>query len=358
MSRASSWEPLEPKKRRESAMTDALAPKPRTRRALAALTGSLLAFLALELAARGGFEVREVGPSFSEWHPEDGIHVRRSIDVRRIHPEFTMAFRSNADGYRGPELPGRVERSILCLGDSFTMGYGVDDELCFPARLAERAPKDWTVVNAGIGGTGNGRWLRVLEREHERLRPKFVVLQLCDNDPGDNLTEALYSLDEHGALVSHPPAAPSVSRRVQAWIDRVPGVSYLHVVGLARQVAKRGAIGGPPPSDSDAGPRASEDAPPGLELTLALVRAAIERVRALGAAPILLQTELRPRFRAALESLAAETNTPCLRAPTMTEHPELYFARDGHWNAAGHAEVAELVWNELEARLADPSNGR
>ncbi len=346
------------------------SPRPRKRRALAALAGSLLALLALEVAARGRFEVREVGPSFSEWHPEDGIHLRRSIEVRRIHPEFTMEFRSNADGYRGPELPGQVERSILCLGDSFTMGYGVDDAQCFPARLAERAPRDWTVVNAGIGGTGNGRWLRVLEREHERLRPKFVVLQLCDNDLWDNQVEALYTLDEHGALVRHPPAPPSLSRRVQAWIDRVPGLSYLHVVGLARQVARRRASGGAanPGADetsrgaggsrSGAGPQDEQDAAPDLQLTLALVRATIERVRALGAAPILLQIELRPPFRAALEALAAETNTPCLSAPAVSERPELYFERDGHWNAAGHAEVAELVWNELAPRMASPSGGR
>src|SRR5688572_686230 len=98
-------------------MTPKSAPNARRRRALAALAGIALAFLALELAARALFDVRELGPSFTEWHAEDGLRVRRSIDVRRIHPEFEMRFRSNAAGYRGPELPPRIERSILFLGD-------------------------------------------------------------------------------------------------------------------------------------------------------------------------------------------------------------------------------------------------
>lgn len=329
-------------------MKTAPAPRSLVRRPLALATGLLLALVAAELVVRTGVHVREVGPTFSEWHPEDGIHLRRSIRVRRIHPEFTMRLTTNSHGYRGPELPARVERSVLCLGDSFTMGYGVDDDEAFPARLAGLLPPGWTLVNAGIGGVGNGRWPHVLERERERLRPKVVVLQVCGNDPADNLAEGLYSLDEAGQLVRHAPGPPSFARRVQAVLDRVPGLSYLRLVGLGRQIANRPARPGAPTPEG-AAVSGAPLAEPGLDLTLALIRRTVEQARAEGAEAVLLVVEALPALQAALEALALELGVACLGVPGKSERPELYFATDGHWNAAGHAFAVELLWGELRS---------
>ena len=186
------------------------------KRALALCGGALAGLVLVELAVRVFVPVREVGPTFTEWHPTDGIQMRRSIRVQRSTPEFSMELRTNADGFRGPELPAEFERSVLFLGDSFTLGYGVDDGLEFPHRIRSVLPPGLTAINAGIGGTGNGRWPRFLEREGERLRPEVVVLQVCGNDLDDNLHEGLYSLDARGDLVAHArlrPAARAASRR-------------------------------------------------------------------------------------------------------------------------------------------------
>ncbi len=325
------------------------------RKACMLLLGIAASVCTLELVVRACVHVREVGPSFTHWHPEDGVQLRRSMDARRIQPEFEMRLRTNSEGFRGPEFPEHIERSVLFLGDSFTLGYGVADDKCFVSLLAARAPGGWSMVNAGIGGTGNGRWLGVLERQHERFSPRIVVLQVSGNDPDDNMAEALYSLDERGELVRHAPRPLSRARKLQALADAFPGVSYLRIVGLARQVASAiSSPKSPPPASRglespDAADARASGVSPAVALTIALVRRAALRARELGAEPLLLECEPRPQLETALAGLAAELRIARVRAPRKSERPELYYRVDGHWNEAGHAAVADMIWEELQA---------
>ena len=45
----------------------------------------------VELAVRVFAPVREVGPAFTEWHPTDGIQMRRSIVSVRRNSERPVA---------------------------------------------------------------------------------------------------------------------------------------------------------------------------------------------------------------------------------------------------------------------------
>lgn len=318
--------------------------RPRLRvRLLMAVLVAVFASLVAELAVRIMGLAREIGPSFTEWHATDGLHVRRSICVTRSTPEYTMRFTSNSAGFRGPELPPEIGHSILCLGDSFTMGYGIDDGQEFVALLREHVPAGWTVVNAGIGGTGNGRWLHVMRRERTRLRPAVVVMQVCSNDVDDNLREGLFTLDGSGELVEGRPAPPTMARRVQAWLDTVPGASYLHLIALGRQIGARSA---PVPAGEHI-ENAVPTAHPGLGLQVAILRRAVSLVRDMAGVPLFLSadqsaTDIRP-----VQALADELGVRLVRIPCRDERPDFYYQTDGHWNAAGHAYVAERVCEEL-----------
>lgn len=321
----------------------------RRQRLLLAVGGCAFALALAELAVRATGLAREVGPSFTEWHATDGVHVRRSISVTRSTREYTMRFTSNADGYRGPELPPKIGRSLLFLGDSFTMGYGVDDGQEFPARLAKRIPTGWTVVNAGIGGTGNGRWLHVLRREHARLQPAVVVMQVCSNDLDDNVAEGLFALDEAGALLERAPAPPTLARQIQGCLDRVPGASYLHLLGLGRQLGAKHR----PASLPAAAACECAEADHAARLQCAILREAVRLVRAMKAQPVLLSADLPPDQFRQMEQAMAELDVPLVRIPSRAERPDLYFPMDGHWLADGHAFVAE----QLGAELSDPRYG-
>jgi hypothetical protein len=67
--------------------------------------------------------------------------------------EFKTTVHMNSLGLRGPEInlraPGR--RRILLLGDSVTVGWGVNDDETFAALLQSRHA-NWDVLNGGVAG--------------------------------------------------------------------------------------------------------------------------------------------------------------------------------------------------------------
>lgn len=90
---------------------------------------------------------------------------------------------TNSMGFRGPDIepkkPG-VTR-LLFVGDSYTFGWGVPEELTYPQlvkkKLEERFPqKTFEVVNAGIPSTGMGWAYLLLKNELETISPDIVVV--------------------------------------------------------------------------------------------------------------------------------------------------------------------------------------
>lgn len=75
-------------------------------------------------------------------------------------------------------------QTILCLGDSLTAGYGLDEAQAWPAVVQAMATKDnkpWTLINAGVSGdttqAGRNRLDWAL-----RAQPDVVVIALGGND--------------------------------------------------------------------------------------------------------------------------------------------------------------------------------
>lgn len=88
----------------------------------------------------------------------------------------------NSHGFRGPELdPSQGRRRIICLGDSFTLGFGVDDEFTYPRRLAALMPEA-EVINMGQGGYSISQaWLWYL-RDGEPLEADLVIFAFIPDD--------------------------------------------------------------------------------------------------------------------------------------------------------------------------------
>src|SRR6516164_6525617 len=96
--------------------------------AAALLAGSLAVSLcAAEVALRFFFPSREIGPSFTVYDPYYGKRNKANASIPRPGLEFTMRFTTNSLGFRGPEPDEFPIHPILFLGDSFTMGFGVND---------------------------------------------------------------------------------------------------------------------------------------------------------------------------------------------------------------------------------------
>ncbi len=97
-------------------------------------------------------------------------------------------------------LGAEGERVVLCLGDSLTEGYGVEDEHAYPSVL-ERRLRDQgravRVINAGINGSTSASAVRRL-RWQLKAKPDVMVLALGGNDGlrGLDLAETKKNLSE------------------------------------------------------------------------------------------------------------------------------------------------------------------
>jgi lysophospholipase L1-like esterase len=103
--------------------------------------------------------------------------------------------RLNSDGFRSAEFakerrPG-VAR-VACVGDSFTMGWGVRDPAdAFPQRLGAaleaRFPGRYEVRNYGLPGLATGHEERMIADLVARGETEHVILGYCLNDTDDLL---------------------------------------------------------------------------------------------------------------------------------------------------------------------------
>src|SRR6185436_2355315 len=73
---------------------------------------------------------------------------------------------------------------VLLIGDSHTLGWGVEDDQTFASVLASEF--GYRTVNLGVSSYGTPRELGWLERQGKPLPDDRVVLQYSDNDFDEN----------------------------------------------------------------------------------------------------------------------------------------------------------------------------
>lgn len=315
-----------------------------------ALAATLLTLGAAEIGVRLLVPVRNVGPSYTVYDSQYGKVLKRSFHTVRRTPEFSNTFTTNSLGFHGPEPESPVAGGLLFIGDSYTMGFGVNDGEEFPELIRRRLValgQNIPVVNNGIGDTGNGRWLKFLGREGHRLKPRFVILQMSENDFGDNVNEGLFSIAATGDLVQNPVPPPGWPRMVQEWIETVPGLPYSYLIGLLRQGlpslrAKR-------PGTIPASAPTKETTADTDVLTYRLVQETLNLCRQ-NAWPVLaLEVGIAGPRLSALRKVFGERDVTLIEIPFRPARPDLYYRIDGHWNVRGHQWVADTVYQQLQA---------
>lgn len=323
----------------------------------AAGLSSLVMFGLLEVFVRVFIPVRDVGPAFTVYDPFYGKRMHANFEAKRVAQEFQFELHTNSLGMRDPEPTSPPVKGVVFIGDSFTMGLGVQDAESYPALVRARLKQrgvNVPVLNVGMGNNGNGRWLKFLRRDAAPFQPRLVVLQVMENDFQDNLNEHLFALNENGKLQELPVAKPSFGRRVQGVIDGIPGLSYSYIVGLAWAAADgRGLkqmLAGAAAVQPVAAPQEAKGRPSD-ELTYALVGASIDKAKALGADVLGLFVELTGVQRTRMAEVFEARGVKYLDGPSKPKAPDMFFVVDGHWNAKGHRKVAEVLAPEIEQRL-------
>lgn len=122
-------------------------------------------------------------PNISEYHPALGYLFRKNITSPFSQWEFsTQKVSTNFLGLRDDSLSG-IHPEIILLGDSFTAGWGVEQDEMFGNLLEKKLNRK--VLNAGISSFGTVReslLLKQLPGDSCRL----VIIQYCANDSEEN----------------------------------------------------------------------------------------------------------------------------------------------------------------------------
>lgn len=329
------------------------------RNLLAILFGFVLAALAAETLVRIFFD-EPVQPRFVT-DPGYGVRWNQArVDTRHYSPgEYDVRVTTNSVGMRGPrEYP--VDRApdtlrILLLGDSFTFGFGVEDDEVVSAVLEDRlnavAPgRRAEALNLGVSGFGQAEEIVTWQERGRQYRPDVVVILYFDNDIGNNAVANLFSVQPDGTVIrtgkEYLPGA-----RLQELLYTMAPLRWLFEHSQAwtlirnrlSQLVQNAKL-------KEQGLKDFDDATPaGVTLTQALLGELAREIRADGARPIFLIIPNSPGMVSDFPLGAGEVEA---LGATLVDgraflSPADYYKADGHWRASGHrkaaAELAAII---------------
>jgi hypothetical protein len=122
--------------------------------------------------------------SHARYDPDLGWSHRPLLQLPDLYGPGAR-FTTNAQGFRGtesyaPQAP-RGRYRVVCLGDSFTMGFGVSDDETYAARMQAGCPTLQT-VNMGQGGYGLDQIYLWYKRDGAPLQPDLLVFAVIAQD--------------------------------------------------------------------------------------------------------------------------------------------------------------------------------
>lgn len=288
--------------------------------------------------------------------------VRGELTVPGDHPirtaEYATIAHVNRDGFVDREWGPRGGPRVIVIGDSFVQAAQVALEEGFGRRLASAAGVE--VLSMGVPGAGTGTALGVLEQYALPREPDVVILGfLVANDVLNNhpLLEGkddkpFFALRD-GVLVPRAGRSAALSWIARTWAARaasrdriargggLPIDLRVHDPGGGAVWEEAWAV-----TDALVGAMAARCADAGVRFGTILFPDAVTgtmdgRALAGEAWPAVRGWDFdRATGRAA--SIAGKHGPVLDLAPAfMAATPPLFFPRDGHWTAEGHALAAE-----------------
>jgi len=135
------------------------------------------------------YGVRKNMPDVSIWHSSPDYRVNVRTNSRGVRSDRDIP-------YQKPEGTFR----IVGLGDSFTLGYEVEQEDTFlyqlETNLKDRGFERVEVINLGVSGFGTSEELITLKEEGMKYDPDMVILGYFVNDIQNNIMSDLFAIED------------------------------------------------------------------------------------------------------------------------------------------------------------------
>jgi len=287
-----------------------------------------------------------IGPSLTCYDPTFGVRLKKHFIAQRSSPDFLCTISMNDQGFRQKDEVIQGKPSILYLGDSFTMGYGVNDGEEYPALVKASLKTDGLqTVNAGVGNVGCSWMLRFLTTEAEQLKPRILVLEFFQDYPGRDTRDGLYIQDAEGRLQATQVPEPSLLRRYQAWVEAIPVVADSYTFGVIRNFKMKLAQGRQTTHQDQADLK--DDA-----LTIDLAKVCLNWAKERNIPTVAIFVGHDSRSNDLIREMFEHSGVKTIVIPWSDARSDLYYATDMHWNAQGHQYVANQLAPVLREMLA------
>jgi len=296
------------------------------------------------------------------WINLPDLHIENMYGPGKSFSTNSRAFRSNKE--LSSSIPEDKIR-IVCSGDSFTLGYGVDtaDGWC---QQLEAIDKHIEPVNLGQGGYGNDQAYLWYARNSPTLNHDIQLFAFITDDflrmEGDSFFgygKPVLKV-ENGMLVNKNRPVPKLAFT----IPRLPmireGISHLSVVQLLRRVL-RPVTGEPQGSQTDQTQKELET----REVSLKIFEDLQRLNQAKGSVLVLIYLPRRPDYplgkevgpwRQFFHDLSSEHRFVTIdlvdeiaKIPPQ-DTPSLYSSVNGHYSEKGNRIVAEALYRQLLAQ--------
>ncbi len=143
------------------------------------------------LVLEGGLRLMGRGPqaTINQFDPLTGWSKKPGATSTRKTPEFNVRYEINALGLRDSDTTSYAKPAgtyrVLCLGDSFTLGYTVDEHDLFVEQLGRAWRSEGRrvdVVNAGTEGWSTDQEIEWFLSEGVKYQPDLVLIFPYEND--------------------------------------------------------------------------------------------------------------------------------------------------------------------------------
>jgi lysophospholipase L1-like esterase len=291
------------------------------------------------------------------WDHEPGHEGLFSTAHFRTHVKInSKGLRAKEFSYERPE----GKRRILFLGDSYVWGFGVEIEEAVAERL-EAQLTGVEVINGGVSGYSTDQELLWLEREGVRYKPDLVILVVTPNDFRGNTVlitdmgyfKPLFSIEENDDLrlsnvpLPEPPRWHSLARylaRKSCLVSELRHFMLRHTGLRIQQHLPAGDV--PTPSNREA---------PNAHYENRVAARLVDRIRHVAADHafrlVVVVSDVpssSPYYEFVTRLRQDGVDVLEIDESTGFSPSRMVIPDDGHWNAVGHAFVADQLANFLK----------